>query len=350
MTITEPNAPTAAPEGETLLELLGVSKEFTVKNDGKKATLSAVNDVSFRVRAGTTLGVVGESGCGKSTLARVIVGLHPASDGEMIFADKQIKGRRSRATVRDMQMVFQDPASALNPRATIGESIGFPLEVQGLPKAEIRARVEKVIADVGLPAAYASHYPHQLSGGQRQRVNIARALAVQPRLIVLDEAVSALDKSIQAQVLNLLTDLQEEYGLTYVFISHDLNVVEYISDEVVVMYLGQVVERASAQALYEQPRHPYTQLLLSSIPNLDPEKSSRDVPHDEGSGEIPSPINPPSGCRFRTRCPKAMAVCAERKPDQHEVATDHFVACHLYAAEAEPDPVVVGMPAPRHAL
>jgi oligopeptide/dipeptide ABC transporter ATP-binding protein len=234
--------------------------------------------------------------------------------------------------VEQMQMVFQDPSSALNPRATIGESIAFPLRVRGASRQALQQRVATVIGDVGLPAAYASHYPHQLSGGQRQRVNIARALALQPKLVVLDEAVSALDKSIQAQVLNLLTDLQDEYRLTYVFISHDLNVVRYISDDVAVMYLGQVVERGSSAEVYERPTHPYTQLLLSSVPALDPTESTRDAPLESGEGEIPSPIDPPSGCRFRTRCPFAMDVCISAAPVPVTVSPGHTVACHLHSA------------------
>ena len=322
--------------GTDLLELIGVSKEFHVRSGGRRARLSAVDAVSLSVRQGTTLGIVGESGCGKSTLARVIVGLHLAEGGEMIFDGKQVltHRRRSPDEFKQMQMVFQDPSSALNPRSTIAESIGFPLQVQGVPKAAIEDRVATVMRDVGLPAAYASYYPHQLSGGQRQRVNIARALALQPKLVVLDEAVSALDKSIQAQVLNLLTDLQEEYGLTYVFISHDLNVVRYISDDVAVMYLGQVVERGSAQELYDNPKHPYTQLLLSSVPTLDPTESTRDEPIDDSStkdSEIPSPIDPPSGCRFRTRCPFAMDICAELAPAQIHLSEGRSVACHLYS-------------------
>ncbi|MCW2802129.1 MAG: transporter ATP-binding protein [Propionibacteriaceae bacterium] len=325
--------PAATLPERPLMELLDVSKEFSVRSDGKRVQLSAVNGVSLQVREGRTLGIVGESGCGKSTLARIIVGLHQATSGEMIFDNKQISTtkRRPREVVEQMQMVFQDPSSALNPRATIAESVAFPLQVQGRSSKEIAARVKQVIADVGLPANYATSYPHQLSGGQRQRVNIARALALQPRLVVLDEAVSALDKSIQAQVLNLLTDLQREYQLTYVFISHDLNVVEYISDDVAVMYLGQVVERGSAASLYEKPLHPYTQLLLSSIPSMDPADSTRDQPLDDANNkEIPSPINPPSGCRFRTRCPHAMAICAEEAPRPSNQADDHVVACHLY--------------------
>jgi peptide/nickel transport system ATP-binding protein len=326
-----------------MLELIDVSKQFTVRAGGRRAKLSAVDHVSLSVRPGTTLGIVGESGCGKSTLARVIVGLHLTDDGEMIFDGKQVLTgkRRSPAELKKMQMVFQDPSSALNPRATISESIGFPLQVQGASRAAIEERVAKVMSDVGLPAAYASHYPHQLSGGQRQRVNIARALALQPKVVVLDEAVSALDKSIQAQVLNLLTDLQEEYGLTYVFISHDLNVVRYISDDVAVMYLGQVVERGTARELYDNPKHPYTQLLLSSVPTLDPTESTRDEPIDTPEtkdSEIPSPIDPPSGCRFRTRCPFAMDVCSQVTPAPIAVGEGRTVACHLYADSAVPLP------------
>ncbi|MGW6278036.1 ABC transporter ATP-binding protein [Kribbella sp. NPDC055071] len=324
-----------------LLELIDVSKQFHVRAGGRRAKLSAVDHVSLTVRPGTTLGIVGESGCGKSTLARVIVGLHLADDGEMIFDGKQVLTgkRRTPSELQRMQMVFQDPSSALNPRATISESIGFPLQVQGEPKAVIAERVATVMRDVGLPAAYASHYPHQLSGGQRQRVNIARALALQPKLVVLDEAVSALDKSIQAQVLNLLSDLQDEYGLTYVFISHDLNVVRYISDDVAVMYLGQVVESGSAQELYDDPKHPYTQLLLSSVPTLDPALSTRDEPVDSAdSTEIPSPIDPPSGCRFRTRCPFAMDICAQVAPPRVTVSEGRTVACHLYAEAPIPTP------------
>ncbi|WP_068162604.1 MULTISPECIES: ABC transporter ATP-binding protein [Rhodococcus] len=333
MTITTENPDVSTPKSRhPVLEILDVSKSFPVRDGFKTRSLSAVDHVSLSVDEGTTLGIVGESGCGKSTLARIIVGLHTASNGEIIFDGKQISttGKRDRAAVEQMQMVFQDPSSALNPRATISESIAFPLRVQGVAADEIDRRVAKVMADVGLPSNYAGNYPHQLSGGQRQRVNIARALALQPKLIVLDEAVSALDKSIQAQVLNLLEDLQEEYGLTYVFISHDLNVIEYISDRIAVMYLGQVVESGAASDLYEHPLHPYTQLLFSSIPNLDPDESRRDDPEAVDAGEIPSPLNPPSGCRFRTRCSFAHDRCASEAPVQVEVSSGHTVACHLY--------------------
>ncbi len=319
-----------------LLELGGITKTFPSRRGVKRLVVSAVDNVSLSVPSGSTTGIVGESGCGKSTLARVVVGLHPADSGRINFdgAALPIRGKRPRKVIEQMQMVFQDPYSALNPRATIGESIAFPLRVQGVARSEIKDRVAKVLVDVGLHGNYATHYPHQLSGGQRQRVNIARALALQPKLIVLDEAVSALDKSIQAQILNLLKDLQQSYGLTYLFISHDLNVVEYMSDQVAVMYLGQVVESCSAERLYTQPMHPYTQVLLASIPKLDPrERSTGGVAL---TGEMPSPLNPPSGCRFRTRCPYAMDTCAEVAPPLVAAADGHLVACHLHSLN-DPD-------------
>jgi len=319
-----------------LLELHDVTKTFRVRDGLLSATISAVDRVDLDVYPGTTLGIVGESGCGKSTLARLIVGLHRADSGSIVFAERELSRRhaRPRSVLQSMQMVFQDPSSALNPRATVSESIAFPLRVQGVSRKETQIRVAQVLSDVGLPKNYLTHYPHQLSGGQRQRVNIARALALHPQLIVLDEAVSALDKSIQAQILNLLKDLQAEYNLTYVFISHDLNVVEYMSDEVAVMYLGQLVERAPATSLYSPPTHPYTDLLLSSIPNLDPAQSRRDEVEDESAGEIPSPLDPPSGCRFRTRCPHVMDICSEKAPPLVPVAggTRH-IACHLFTED-----------------
>jgi oligopeptide/dipeptide ABC transporter ATP-binding protein len=351
MTTTESTTP-ALTDAPVLLEMDGIVKTFDVKLGLKTAKVSAVDGVNLVVRAGSTIGIVGESGCGKSTLARVVVGLHPADDGKISFEGVELprKGKRPKHVVENMQMVFQDPYSALNPRASIGESIAFPLRVQGMGKHEINERVARVLEDVGLHANYASHYPHELSGGQRQRVNIARALAVQPKLIVLDEAVSALDKSIQAQILNLLQDLQQRYHLTYMFISHDLNVVEYVSDTVAVMYLGQVVEHCSSVDLYSRPLHPYTQVLLASIPKLDP--TERSAEQDAIEGEMPSPLDPPSGCRFRTRCPFAMHVCGEQTPPLAEVDPGHYVACHLYSptrteepgsARAE-QPVSVGAP------
>jgi oligopeptide/dipeptide ABC transporter ATP-binding protein len=315
---------------QPLLELTGVSKKFPVRDGMRRATVSAVEEVSLRVRSGSTLGVVGESGCGKSTLARLVVGLHEVTRGSVLFDGAVVGSAKGRAKElsREIQMVFQDPASALNPRATVGESIAFPLRVHGAGEEEVTRRVSEVLEEVGLPAAYATHYPHQLSGGQKQRVNIARALALRPRLVVLDEAVSALDKSIQAQILTLLEDLQREHGLTYVFISHDLNVVADELDDVAVMYLGQVVETSESAQLYRTPLHPYTQLLLSSIPALDPDERHGD---DVGiAGEIPSPLDPPSGCRFRTRCPLATSLCADVAPTLADAGGGHRVACHLY--------------------
>jgi peptide/nickel transport system ATP-binding protein len=342
--------PPSATSELGLLELGSVSKTFMSRVGMRRVPVSAVHNVTMSVAEGTTRGIVGESGCGKSTLARIVVGLHGADEGRIHFDGKTLRlsGKRPRAVTQQMQMVFQDPYSALNPRATIGDSIAFPLRVQGLGRQEIRERVEKVLVDVGLHVNYGSHYPHQLSGGQRQRVNIARALALHPRLIVLDEAVSALDKSIQAQILNLLRELQDSYGLTYLFISHDLNVVEYMSDRVAVMYLGQVVETCSAADLYEKPMHPYTQVLLASIPKLDPrERRTDDV---AVQGEMPSPLDPPSGCRFRTRCPHAMDLCAKEVPGLRAPESGHLVACHLYAVAdpqpGEPVPVAIGTTTP----
>jgi peptide/nickel transport system ATP-binding protein len=317
---------TTATDLPALLEVDDVTKTFGARFG--RARVSAVDSVSLSVRTGATLGIVGESGCGKSTLARLIVGLYPADSGELRFDGTPLprKGKRPRTVVEQMQMVFQDPYSALNPRSSVGASIAFPLQVQGISAGEINNRVASVLEDVGLHANYATHYPHQLSGGQRQRVNIARALALRPRLIVLDEAVSALDKSIQAQILNLLLDLQEKYGFSYIFISHDLNVVEYASNDVAVMYLGKIVETCAADTLYRRPLHPYTQGLLASIPALDgaPDEQA------EISGEMPSPLNPPSGCRYRTRCPFATETCASRTPPLAEAEPGHLVACHLY--------------------
>jgi oligopeptide/dipeptide ABC transporter ATP-binding protein len=324
----QPDAPT-----RPILQVDDLTKTFPARVGLRRVRISAVDKVSLTVRAGTTLGIVGESGCGKSTLARVIVGLQKADSGSVHFAGTPLprRGRRSRTIVEHTQMVFQDPYSALNPRASIGESIAFPLRVEGVPNEEITERVAKVLEDVGLHPNYSTHYPHQLSGGQRQRVNIARALVLQPKLVVLDEAVSALDKSIQAQIVNLLLDLQAAYDLTYVFISHDLNVVEYMSDQVAVMYLGQIVELCDAAALYESPLHPYTQMLLASIPTLDPTHRTEPVGGD--NGDVPSPLDPPSGCRFRTRCPFAMDVCAERPPTLITPRPGHSVSCHLFDPE-----------------
>lgn len=322
-----------------LLEVRGLKKEFPVKlGFRRQGIVSAVDGVSFRVSARETLGIVGESGCGKSTAARLLLGLLKPDAGDVAFEGRSVDGLNRLAKKRlkaSMQMVFQDPYSSLNPRMSIRENIGFPMRVHGYKRAEIAERVAMLLEQVGLHRNHASYFPHQMSGGQRQRVNIARALALSPKLVVCDEAVSALDKSIQAQVLNLLKDLQQQMDLTYLFISHDLNVVEYMSDRVVVMYLGQVVESCSSDELYRNPLHPYTRALLSAIPKLDPDSTTVPLPL---TGELPSPLNPPSGCRFRTRCPQAMDVCATARPAVRHPVGGHAVACYLYEEDQTSPP------------
>jgi oligopeptide/dipeptide ABC transporter ATP-binding protein len=324
--------PTEANRPPPLLEVRDLTKSFPVRlGIGRTGYVSAVDGVSFDVAPGTTMGIVGESGCGKSTLARLVLGLVEADAGEIRIEQQAVDWRASggrKQLRRNMQMVFQNPYSSLNPRSSIGEIIGFPMRAHGSSRSEIADRTASLLEQVGLHANHASYYPHQLSGGQRQRVNIARALALHPKLVICDEAVAALDKSVQAQVLNLLQDLQQSQGLTYIFISHDLNVVEYMSDRVSVMYMGHIVETAEADALYRRPLHPYTQALLASSPKLDPNYRPDDS--DLLEGELPSALNPPSGCRFRTRCPQAMSACAEVRPPMRTLNTGHEVACHLY--------------------
>ncbi len=331
------NASIDAPSATALLEVSELSKAFPVSTGFRKTSyLSAVDKVSFEVEAGTTMGIVGESGCGKSTLARLILGLVDADSGEIKIEQQAIDWRKSagrKQLRRNMQMVFQNPYSSLNPRSSIGEIIAFPMRAQGIDKADIAERTVSLLEQVGLHGNHASYYPHQLSGGQRQRVNIARALALHPKLVICDEAVAALDKSVQAQVLSLLQDLQQSHGLTYLFISHDLNVVEYMSDRVSVMYLGHIVESAAADQLYRRPLHPYTQALLAASPRLDLDHRLND--EDLIEGELPSALNPPSGCRFRTRCPHAMDVCAESRPPLLQLESGHRVACHLYSEDGD---------------
>jgi oligopeptide/dipeptide ABC transporter ATP-binding protein len=328
----------ASAAASPLLSVDNLSKQYPVKPGlFKRASVSAVDDVSFSVGAGETLGVVGESGCGKSTTARLILGLIEPNAGDVRFQGRDVRragGAGRKELKRHMQMVFQDPYSSVNPRMAIGENIAFPMRVHGYDSTTQRERTAHLLEQVGLHANHASYFPHQMSGGQLQRVNIARALALEPQLLICDEPVSALDKSIQAQVINLLQDLQAELKLTYIFISHDLNVVEYMSNRVLVMYMGRVVESCSSAELYRQPLHPYTRLLLESIPSI---HAGVDVPKTHAEGEIPSPLNPPSGCRFHTRCPFVMDICKQQSPPLQEVAPGHVVACHLH----EPAPIAV---------
>ena len=315
-----------------LLSIKGLTKHFPLRKNlfGKGDVVRAVDQLDFDVMRGETLGVVGESGCGKSTTARLLMQLINPTAGKVIF-DGAVVGSRDlplKEFRRQVQMVFQDSYASLNPRLTVEDSIAFGPQVHGLSKQEAIARSHDLLDRVGLaPARFAARYTHELSGGQRQRVNIARALALQPRVVILDEAVSALDKSVEAQVLNLLLDLKDAFKLTYVFISHDLNVVRYISDRVMVMYLGQVVEIGPAAALFDRPAHPYTRALLSSIPAMDPEHRTEKAAI---SGDPPNPINPPSGCRFHTRCPVAQAICAQAAPVLGASYSTHPVACLIY--------------------
>jgi peptide/nickel transport system ATP-binding protein len=294
---------------------------------GRRGAVHAVDGVSFEVAKGETLGIVGESGCGKSTLARLIMQIIAADSGELLF-DGQAVGTHALDLAqyrREVQMVFQDSYASLNPRLTVEATIAFGPRAHGVSRRDAVARAHDLMSRVGLdPSRFASRYPHELSGGQRQRVNIARALALQPRLLILDEAVSALDKSIEAQVLNLLVDLKAEFGLTYIFISHDLNVVRHMSDRVMVMYLGKVAELGGYDVILANPRHPYTMALLASMPSMDPDRRTTQAPL---FGDPPSPIDPPSGCRFHTRCEYAAPVCAQAAPALSEVGPAHRVAC-----------------------
>ena len=298
------------------------------------ATLKAVDDVSFVVKPGETLGIVGESGCGKTTMGRAILKLHQPTSGQVFFEGEDIanySSKEMRPLRTKMQIVFQDPYSSLPPRSTVGDILSEPVKVHGIvPPSEVKEYVLKIMEQCGLRDYYYERYPHEFSGGQRQRICIARALAVNPKLVVCDEPVSALDVSIQAQIINLLKKLQVERGLTYLFISHDLSVVKYISDKIGVMYLGSMVEFGTKDAIFDKPLHPYTEALFSAIPNPNPdEKSDRILL----KGDIPSPANPPQGCKFHTRCPKCMEVCKHINPKYQEVEEGHFVACHLYQQE-----------------
>lgn len=320
---------------DTLLKVEHLKKHFPIKGGifGKQVgTVKAVDGVSFQVRKGETFGLVGESGCGKSTTGQLLMRLIEPTEGQIHFEDQEITSlsmKEIRRLRREMQMIFQDPFASLNPRHTVEKILSEPLIVHGIGHSEERKKkVREILEVVGLSSYHAKRYPHQFSGGQRQRIGIARALMTRPKLIVADEPVSALDVSIQSQVLNLLKDLQKEFDLTYIFIAHDLGVVRHISDRVGVMYLGRLIELTDSERLYENPMHPYTKALLSAVPIADPNLDRDD--QEMLTGEIPSPSNPPEGCAFHTRCPKCMDVCQTVRPEFQEVEPDHYVACHLY--------------------
>lgn len=311
---------------EHLIEIKNLKKEFDV--NGK--TLKAVGGVSFSIKEGETLGLVGESGCGKTTCGRTLLGIYDATDGEVYYRGKRIdnlKGKDRQELKKKMQIIFQDPYASLNPRMTVGDIIAEGIDVFGLYKGEERRkRVGELLKLVGLNSEYINRFPHEFSGGQRQRIGIARALAIDPEFIVCDEPISALDVSIQAQIINLLIKLQNELKLTYLFIAHDLSMVKHISDRVGVMYLGRIVEIGKTDELYNNPKHPYTKMLMSAIPIPDPEHN---IDRIEIKGEIPSPMNPPSGCTFRTRCPLAQKICEEKVPELVYTSEEYACACHL---------------------
>ncbi|NMB20590.1 MAG: dipeptide ABC transporter ATP-binding protein [Firmicutes bacterium] len=326
-----------AVKNENLLEVKNLVKHFPIRQgiifSKQIGAVQAVDDISFNVEKGETLGLVGESGCGKTTAGRCILRLIEPTSGEVRFDGKNVPSLQKeelRELRKEMQIIFQDPYGSLNPRMTVGDIIGEPLHIHNLAKGAAKEkRVREILETVGLSAFHARRFPHEFSGGQRQRIGIARALAVSPRLIICDEPVSALDVSIQAQVINLLQDLQAEFGLTYLFIAHDLSVVKHISDRVAVMYLGKIVELTGKTELYKNPKHPYTQALLSAIPEADPTIKKERILL---KGDVPSPINPPSGCRFHTRCPKVMDICRVQEPAFVDSGDGHFVACHLVPA------------------
>lgn len=315
---------------EKLITLENVSKHFQV---GRKQTLVAVNNVNMDIYKGETLGVVGESGCGKSTLGRTVMGIYSPTSGKITYNGEEVKVKKTKDRYeysKKAQIIFQDPYASLNPRMTVGSIIAEGMEIHNMYDKETRQkRVYELLETVGLNREHANRFPHEFSGGQRQRIGIARALAVEPEFIVCDEPISALDVSIQSQIINLLKNLQEKHGFTYMFIAHDLNIVKYISDRIAVMYLGNLVELADSDEIYEHTLHPYSQALLDAVPIPDPEKESLKE-RKLLSGDVPSPINPKPGCPFAGRCPKATEACRTTSPELKEVRPNHFVACHLY--------------------
>lgn len=318
------------------VEIKNLKKYFPVKSNalfGHKSNVKAVDDVSFFIDKGETLGLVGESGCGKTTLGRTVIKLYEPTGGNIIYNGKDIAGltpKQMLAYRRKMQMIFQDPYASLNPRMTVGDIVGESIDIHRLMKGKERQdRIQYLLERIGLNSEHANRYPHEFSGGQRQRIGIARALAVEPEFIICDEPISALDVSIQAQVVNMLEDLQDDMNLTYLFIAHDLSMVKHISDRIGVMYLGKMMELAESNELYSHPVHPYTQALLSAIPVPDPDEAAQNK-RIMLEGEIPSPIDPPPGCRFRGRCRYAKDICAEQEPELKDIGGNHLVACHLY--------------------